>query len=537
MLRPALVVAKSVTRKPLAQFLAEDAPDFESFCRFLKVRSKEGPIVPLVPNACQRRYLDARTSRDVILKARRQGFTTIALALDLWHFVSVPGANVRILCQSQTEHQALKDVTGILCILLDALEEHCRIEWDARPTATEWKLASGGDLRVVEAGASAAAASKKGRAGRISRLHCTELAFWEHAGETMTAIIPCVPTPEMGGEILFESTPNGAAPNEAHDKRNVKGAPGSAWFYWSYRDARDAVSSYRAHFFEWWLTAENRSALEDGEAIAPDNEEETYLANRGVPAEQLKWRRTAIFERGADTFAQEYPKDDVSCFLTSGHSFFDKAATAALLLKCVAPVHVVQIRGSGARGEVRFWRFADPAQTYVISADTSEGTGGDPCAAHVYERVTSRHMATLDGQLKPIVLAKWLAWLGKSFGLAIVAVERNNHGHAVLLALAAIEKYPRIFCDRDEEPGWMTHATTRTPALDRLEEAHRTGIWKPRDVKIVEQLPTFVVDDHNKAAAARGAHDEHPICGAIGLDLLTRPGVARGVGTAPILPF
>lgn len=537
MLRPVAVVAKSVTRRTLETFLKEEAPTYEAFCAKLRVVSKEGKSVAFVLNEVQRLRAARRTRLDVILKARQQGVTTEELARDLWHFLTRPNAGVVILCQSGNEHKALDDVAKKFGDLVRSLEEQgVDIPWRGKPSATYWELETGAILTIGEAGASAAAAAKKGRAGTLSRLHCTELAYWEYAGETWNAILECLPE---GGdaEIVIESTPNGSAPNVARDKRDIKHAAGSALFYWLYQDAKDDSNGFRAHFFAWFTTLEYSAPLPEDVPFEAADDEERWLLERDVTPEQIQWRRNKLKKKDADTFAQEYPKDDLTCFLVSGRTFFDKPATRALFLKCVPPVHTVQIRGSGAVGEVRFWRFCDRAQTYVISADTSEGTGGDPCAAHVYERVTSRHMATLDGQLKPVVFAKWLAWLGKAFGVAILAVERNNHGHAVLLALAEIEKYPRIFCDRDEEPGWMTHATTRTPALDKLEDAHRTGIWKPRDVKIVEQLPTFVVDDHNKAAAARGAHDEHPICGAIGLDLLTRPGVARGVGTAPILPF
>lgn len=528
---------KRVTKRPLAEWLAKEARTYEEFCTKLKVVPKDGKPVPLVFNDVQRARAASRTPRDIILKARQQGVTTEELARDLWHFLTRKNAGVCILCQSGNEHKALDDIAKKFGDLVRSLEElGVVIPFRGRPSSTYFELTTGAVLTIGEAGASAAAAAKKGRAGTLSRLHATEIAYWEYAGQTWNAILECIPD---GGdsEIVIESTANGTAPNVERDKRDLKNAAGPALFAWLYKDAKAGLNGFQPLFFEWFKTSEYRAELEPGEAFAPKDEEETWLVDHGVTPEQIQWRRNKLAKKDADTFAQEYPKDDVSCFLVSGRTFFDKKANAALILLCVAPAHTVPIRGSGAHGEIRFWAFRNPAATYVVAADTSEGTGGDPCAAHVYERETSRHMATLDGQLKPIVFAKWLAWLGKAFGKALIGVERNNHGHAVLLALAEIERYSPIFKDRDGKLGWLTHEVTRTPALDKLEEAHREGIWKTHDQVVLDQFHTFVVTDRGKAEASRGAHDEHPICAAIGLNILTRPGVARGVGTSPILPF
>ena len=55
----------------------------------------------------------------------------------------------------------------------------------------------------------------------------------------------------------------------------------------------------------------------------------------------------------------------------------------------------------------------------------------------VFERGTGRHMATLWGMFRPGDFAAALATLAGRYNRGQVAVERNNHGHAVLRALAA----------------------------------------------------------------------------------------------------
>ncbi|HEY2510142.1 MAG TPA: hypothetical protein VGI39_04780 [Polyangiaceae bacterium] len=513
--------------KSLEQFLAEDARTYEEFCSRLTVTPKDRKRIPFVPNRLQRRRMAARTPRDVILKARQQGITTEELARDLWHLFTHPRAEVRIVCQSATDHGPLNDIREKFIDFLEALLDdgvtvHFRSE-----SNTRWKLETGSVLSIIEAGASLRAASKKGRGGTITRLHCTELALWEYAGETLNAMLECVPGPETGSEIVYESTPNGAAPSVPVEERDVKSSAGSALFHWAYQDARAGRSEFAAHFFEWWETDEYALPLEAGEDLSPRDDEERFLVARGVTPEQLKWRRKKVTGGKGRTFRQEYPSHDETCFLLSGRSFFDADVTEALLLQAHDPLRKIQIKRTGADGELRIFHEPMPGKEYVVSADTSEGIGGDPCAAHVYERRSGRHMATLDGQLKPWEFARELAGLGRHYFGALIAVERNNHGHTVLRCLDAEQHYGRIFEDADERPGWLTSPATRAPALDTLEEAHRTGTWSTLDKVILGEMRTFVKNEKGRPEAARGAHDEHPMTAMIGWDVLTRVGVGR----------
>ena len=518
----------SASSKLLERFAERYRGDYIGFTKLLEIDSRHGRV-PFVLNPAQLAYDAARTPRDVILKGRRTGMTTEGVARDLWHLLTYEDTpSVTIVCQSITGHAPVLDIRKILVLFIESLRERGLPLEFSKETGTDWELAGRpGSLRIVEAGASKAAASKKGRAGRVTRLHCTELAFWEYAGETLNALVECVDRPDF--EIEYESTANGAA---GEDRSSPKDATGATMFHWAVQDAQRGTSGFRFHFFEWYQEPEYRTPLEPGEVVEPHTPRERQLVAAGIEPEQLKWYQRKLGEKKSQELVdQEYPSDPDTCFLLTGLGFFDGLRTAELLAQARDPIEARDVRERGMRGQVvgnaeipalRIWHRPQAGCSYVLSLDTSEGTGGDAGAGILLERGTGRHMATLWGQFKPIELARAAVGVAVGYGNALIAVERNNHGHACIQALEAILRYPHIFRDTDEKLGWLTVETSRTVALDRLEQAHRAGHFASLDRFLLSEMRTFIVNERGKAEAAKGAHDDLVMATAIGWDVICR---------------
>ena len=408
-----------------------------------------------------------------------------------------------VTCQSLTDHDPFKLLSKNYRVMFESLERAGLALNFRTQSSGEWVLADrDASLRIVEAGASEAAAVKKGRAGTISRLHLTETAFYEYADETLNAMLECVPSVEHGSEIVDESTPNGAA----------------GFFYRQCRQAGSGEGSYKLHFFPWYEASEYAVGLERGEVIQPRNEREEKLMARGVTPEQLKWYRAKVLDKGADKTDQEYPSDPDTCFLVSGRNFFDQPRTNELIEESSEPIERRE------RDRIGIWCPPIPGVLYIIAADTSEGGGGDASGAVVRRRDTGEQCATLSGQYQPWELAKATAKLGREYNLAQLVVERNNHGHAVLQALEREEKYEHIYLHfEDGKPGWPTTPVTRPMMLDELEDSHRRGLWSTKDRATLGQLRTFIITDTGKAEAARGEHDDLVIAEAICWAVRQRP--------------
>lgn len=475
--------------------LAEVERDFVAFCRHVRIVTKAGERVPLHFNAIQSIFHVARTGRDIILKPRQIGFSTLELARDLWTFLCKTGARVVVVCQSVADGSPAKLISVVLQQMILGLRE---AGWDLKFTTeawNEWVLPNGNSLRIVVAGASQAAASKKGRAGTITRLHLTETAFYEYARETLNALFECVPDQSTGSEIVNESTANGA----------------SGLFFEHCKAAEAGRSAYQFHFYAWFDHPEYRTELDPGELLEPHSDKERTLIVRGVTPEQLKWRRLKIADKGESAFDQEYPSDPETCFVVSGAGYFDGVRTAELLTRASA-AEPIETRD---RGQVRIWERPIPGRRYILALDSSEGTGGDPAAGILLDVETGKHVATIDGQLTPAQLAESAVVLSDEYNRAQIAPERNNHGHATLLALtkiseARVEKDQEplaIYRHRDEKLGFPTDQVTRPQILSDFEDSHRKGLLDTVDSLVVSQFRTFVILN-GKPQAAHGANDD-----------------------------
>lgn len=524
------------------EFLRWAFADFTRFCSLLQVPLKEGGRIPMRLSRIQRRYIAKRTARDIILKPRQVYMTTLEAARDLWWFLTKPGAHVILVCQSQTDMSAMKDIAEKFRIFIDSLRI-AGVAFDfGKETTTEWTLPkTDAMLRIIQAGASEASASKKGRGGTVNRLHISEAAFFERAQDTFNSLQESVA--RTGSEVVNESTPNGA----------------SGFYYDQWQSAVEGRSAYTPHFFGWWHHPEYRFPLEDGETFEPTNQLEELLLAKGVPAECLKWYRWKIKDKGgnADLVAQEYPSDPESCFLVSGRTFFDQGRTKELLAGITDAIETIRVRISGAHEQmvddrdgprevpaIRIFHAPVRGNEYVLALDTAEGTEGDPSAGILFERRTGRHMATLWGQFKPVELARIAVPLARRYNGALIAVERNNHGHAVHVALTnpttevivfengsavhrtrevADRPYANLFYDRDDKLGWINVAPTRTRALEILEQAHREGHFHTTDRFLLSEMRTFIVTDRDRAEADRGKNDDLVMGAAIGWDVICRP--------------
>src|SRR5262249_22496338 len=112
---------------------------------------------------------------------------------------------------------------------------------------------------------------------------------------------------------------------------------------------------------------------------------------------------------------------------------------------------------------------------YVVGADPAEGNPtSDESALVVLDLASGEEVAALAGRCEPGTFAAQLDAVSRWYNGAPVMVERNNHGHAVLLWLRDNSGLLRLG-GPDGLPGW--HTTSRGKALlyDGAGEALRDG--------------------------------------------------------------
>jgi hypothetical protein len=130
--------------------------------------------------------------------------------------------------------------------------------------------------------------------------------------------------------------------------------------------------------------------------------------------------------------------------------------------------------------------------------------------------------AELKERLRPAELARIAAELAREYGGALIAVERNNHGAAVLAYLETSERYRRLYLATDGQAGWLTTAASKAEMVTRMERLLRAEPELFRSRRLLTECRSFVSAEGGRMAAARGSHD----------DLVMAMAVAQGVRAA-----
>lgn len=471
----------------LDALVADVMGDFRAFCSLLEIRTKSGGFMPFHYEDWfeeQRTFDRARTGRDIALKPRQVGFTTEELARDLWFALVNRGVNVLIIAH---DGDLAEQLFLNLRLFTDQLKAIGLLPRTRYSTKREVVFAeTGSAVRIVEAGDTDRAASKKGRSGTVHRLHATEFAFWGAASETMAAVMQSVPA---DGEVIIESTANGA---------------GGA-FYESVLAARSGRSGFKLHFFPWYAHEEYRAPIRAGFDSAPRDEWERKLREHGCDDQQIAWWRSKVDDPniGLEKMLQEFPVDEGSCFRVAGNTWLPADALDWMAQWTRDPLREAPIAWKGRRYEpARI--YAEPAagRAYVVFGDVSEGVAQDGSAAVVLDRATGETAATWwSDATEPGDFGAVLGALGYLYGVALVGVERNNNGHATIDRLRTDVRYPSLYVAQDGREGWLTNSATRPILFDDLGLAIRERAAFTPDADVVAECKTLVRDKDGKPRA------------------------------------
>ncbi len=453
--------------------------------KLLRIRTKQGRVRFLKLNRVQKEYSAKCTKRNIVLKARQVGITTYVAARFFIQTITRPGTLTVQVAHSDDSAEAIfkmvhrfwenlpnervrrgalvKSRSNVRQIVFPKLDSEYRVE-----TADE----------------------NAGRGLTIHNLHCSEVSRWARgAGDTLAALRAAV-VPD--GEIVLESTPNGAA----------------GVFYEEWKQAEE--TGYARHFFPWWYEPTYIEDVKPGTLDPLMDDEKELVTRYGLNERQIAWRRMRWKEMCGQA-AQEYAEDPVSCFLASGECVFEMAAIEQAAAKAAKETETLE------NGRELIWFPPNPEKwQYIVGVDTAGGgSEGDYSCAQVIERSMGLQCAELHGHFPPYELARRLVALGKKYGNALMAVERNNHGYGVLAHLKDLG-YENLF-EQNGQVGWLTSAVTR-PAM--IENLAAMLIEKPElfhSSRLLGEMRTFVRRADGQGAAAEGAHDDCVMAMAIAM--------------------
>lgn len=286
----------------------------------IMVKSDEGDgtVVPFIPNAAQRKLIENLHYRNLILKARQLGFTTLVAILWLDHALFNKDQRCGIVAQDREAAEVI--FRDKVKLAYDRLPPEIKERMPlARDSATELLFAhNNSSIRVATSM----------RSGTIHRLHVSEFGkicakFPDKADEVVTGSLPAVP---LDGIAIIESTAEGRDGEFYTMSQRAKALHEKA--------QKLTERDYRFHFFPWW--GEPAYAINSDQSIS-DKDTEYFDKIEGLQGctishPQRCWyvaTRDSDFSGDAEKMWQEYPSTPDEAFQVSTEGTYYAVQLAA----------------------------------------------------------------------------------------------------------------------------------------------------------------------------------------------------------------
>lgn len=351
----------------LTSILADPVKRLSSLYQIVTKGGEEGDdlVVRFVPNVVQARLIDTLWHRNLVLKARQRGITTLIaiMWLDTALFSDGP-----VYCGIIAhEREAAEEIFRTKVVFAyDHLPAVLREQFPiTKKTATEIVFGhNGATIRVATSM----------RSGTIHRLHVSELGkiaakYPLKAREVLTGSVPAVPST---GVLVVESTAEGQD-GAFYDLCKISKAASDSGRELSPKD-------YRFHFYSWWDADEYRL---DPALVSISDDDHAYfrrvesIIGREIPLEKRAWyvaTRRSDFADDAPLMWQEYPSYPDEAFAVSmeGCYYSTQITNARLenrmlqrLPKISAPVNTFWDIGKGDMTCIWFHQRVGPENRFI----------------------------------------------------------------------------------------------------------------------------------------------------------------------------
>lgn len=268
--------------------------------------ANDNSVVPFIPNRAQRRLMARLWFRNLILKARQRGFTTLVAILWLDH--AMFNADQRCGIVAQDKEAAENIFRDKVKLAYERLPESLRL-------AMPLKRDSASELLFAHNNSSVRVATSM-RSGTIHRLHVSEYGkicakYPDKATEVSTGSLPAVP---LDGIIIIESTAEGQE-GDFHDKTQRAIAQAQQGVKLTQKD-------FRMHFFSWW---DDEGYRIDTDVVMNDKDRQYFDQIEGetgttLDRQQRNWyvaTRDSEFSGDPEKMWQEYPSTAKEAFQVS----------------------------------------------------------------------------------------------------------------------------------------------------------------------------------------------------------------------------
>jgi len=388
----------------------------------------------------------------LVLKARQLGLTWLCLGYILWRMVMYAAATVGIFSRREEDAQELLHFR--LKGMYDRLPAWANVGPATEDNKTRWVLPNGSTAMAFP--------TNGGRQYTFSLVLVDEADFQPDLPTLLAAVEPTI---DAGGQMLMISSSNKDLPESR--------------FKTTYRAAVEGENRWTPIFLPW--------------QARPDRDADWYAAQK---ADKLK-------NTGAlDELYQEYPATDTEALAPRT---LDKRIPFTWLEACyVKAAPIVDERAPAIPG-LTIYQSPQYRKEYIVGIDPAEGNPtSDDSAMTVLDVLTGEECAVLAGKYQPSVIAGYADQVGKYYNNAGLMVERNNHGHAVLLWLGEYSQLRRL-PGHDRKPGWLSNRLGKTMLYNEMADCFKDGNTILHSFSTYMQLASI---EGATLLAPEGQHDD-----------------------------
>lgn len=387
----------------------------------------------------------------VMLKARQIGMTWLVLAFALWLIIFRPVAVILLFSRRDTEATYLLGsdrLRGMWLKLPDWMKSGHKV---TRDSGHEWGLDNGSVARAFS--------PSSGDSYSATLAIVDEADLIPDLNRLMRAVKPTI---DNGGQMILLSRPDKRKP--VSEFKNI------------YKGAAAGQNGWAPVFLPW--------------SVHPSRSPEWYREQE----------RDILSRTGSkDDLFEQYPGTVYEALAPRTQ---DKRIPFEWLTQVFEPLD--EGNPIGMPG-LKVFRLPEPGRRYVIGGDPAEGNPtSDDSAATVLDRRTGEEVASLGAKLQPATFAACLDILSTWYNGAQLLVERNNHGHAVLLWLAD-NSTASLLPGHDGKVGWLSSSKGKALMYSDLVEAIRNEEVKIRTEETYMQLASI---EGSTLLAPEGEHDD-----------------------------
>lgn len=488
---------------------------------FLIDEPETGKLVPFTFRKVQEEYYEeliaeydienkgiASPVRDIILKARRQGFSSFILALFAADDITQENPTETLAISYRDDATATFRkryrlyVTSFLAkeagYTIDQIQQDPSI---LDSMARQHFSIDGNDIELSWNKAhfycGTASARTGGRGGVLQKLLFSEEAHYPDS-EKMTATEIVDGTLRQidisSGWVFRESTANGYG----------------NYYEKTWTMAVEKISRFKPRFFSW---------------------------KRFYSQEQFELIKSEFTDK--KMIPQEYPETPEEAFIASGSSYFDNEKIIEYIKKAPDPIEIGEIElecqhptrclslmscdfkqpkyYEVGNGRFQVWEKPQAFHSYTIGADVAEGVGGDYSVCTVIDNQTLKTVAKWKHKLcPPDEFALVVYAIGVWYNFAYTGVEANKDGlwvNTELFKMGYPNLYYRELMDDitnqvSRKVGFKTDEKTRPYILSELRKmlAQYPEIWN--DKEFLDECLVFVRNKVGRPEAMSGKHDD-----------------------------